>query len=123
MTLRDDAGRYECGTLNTIGCFGLRAAIEFLLEVGVENIASKVQALGDHVDGLARKRNFEVLIERTPETGAGIVSFKKPGADSAAVVEQLKKHKIIAAARAGWVRFAPHFYLDFEEIDRAMELV
>ena len=23
MTLRADAGRYECGTLNTIGCFGL----------------------------------------------------------------------------------------------------
>src|SRR5215472_6280844 len=28
LTLRDDAGRYECGTLNTIGCFGLRASME-----------------------------------------------------------------------------------------------
>ena len=36
MTLRADAGRYECGTLNTIGCYGLRAAIEYLLETGVE---------------------------------------------------------------------------------------
>src|SRR5207302_3540005 len=25
MTVRSDAGRYECGTLNTIGCYGLRA--------------------------------------------------------------------------------------------------
>jgi selenocysteine lyase/cysteine desulfurase len=123
MTLRDNAGRYECGTLNTIGCFGLRAAIEFLLEVGIENIAPKVQALGDRVDCLARKKGYGVLIERTPSTGAGIVSFKKPGAESAAVVEELKKHKVIAAARAGWIRFAPHFYLDFDEIDRAMELV
>ena len=24
MTFRSDAGRYECGTMNTIGCFGLR---------------------------------------------------------------------------------------------------
>jgi len=123
MKLRDDAGRYECGTLNTIGCFGLRAAIEFLLEVGIENIAPKVQALGDHVDSAARKKGYEVIIERTPSTGAGIVSFKKPGADSAEVVEHLKKHKVIAAARAGWVRFAPHFYIDFEQIDRAMDLV
>jgi cysteine desulfurase/selenocysteine lyase len=122
MTLREDAGRYECGTLNTIGCFGLRASIEFLLEVGIENIAPKVQALGDHVDGLARKKGYEVMIERTPATGAGIVSFKKPGADSTAIVEELKKHKVIAAARAGWIRFAPHFYLDFDEIDRAIEL-
>ena len=29
MTLRPDAGRYECGTLNTIGCYGLRAADRF----------------------------------------------------------------------------------------------
>ena len=27
MAPRPDAGRYECGTLNTIGCFGQRAAI------------------------------------------------------------------------------------------------
>jgi cysteine desulfurase / selenocysteine lyase len=123
MTLRDDAGRYECGTLNTVGCFGLRAAIEFLLDVGIENIAAKVQALGDRVDSVARRKGFEVMIERTPETGAGIVSFKKPGADSAAIVERLKENRVMAAARAGWVRMAPHFYIDFEEIDRAMELV
>ena len=40
MTLRSDAGRYECGTLNTIGCYGLRAALDFLLEVGIENTQS-----------------------------------------------------------------------------------
>lgn len=123
MTLREDAGRYECGTLNTIGCFGLRAAIELLLEVGIENIAEKVQALGDYVDAAGRKKGFEVMIERTPETGAGIVSFKKPGADSEAIVQRLKENRVLAAARAGWVRFAPHFYIEFEEIDRALALI
>ena len=49
MALRPDAGRYECGTLNTIGCYGLRASMEFLLEVGVENTAPAVQALGDRI--------------------------------------------------------------------------
>src|SRR5579884_3109434 len=44
MTLRSDAGRFECGTLNTIGCFGLRAAIEFVLEIGIERVGSTVQA-------------------------------------------------------------------------------
>ena len=29
-------GRYECGTLNTIGCYGLRAAFDLLLEIGVD---------------------------------------------------------------------------------------
>jgi selenocysteine lyase/cysteine desulfurase len=123
MKLRDDAGRYECGTLNTIGCFGLRAAIEFLLEIGIANIGPRVQALGDYVDAAARKRNYEVMIERTPTSGAGIVSFRKPGSDSAAIVEHLKKQRVIAAARAGWVRFAPHFYIDFDQLDHAFELI
>ena len=66
MTLRPDAGRYECGTLNTIGCYGLRAAIEFLLEVGVDRIAPAVQALGDQMaEGVVRK-GYEVLAQADP---------------------------------------------------------
>src|SRR5580704_1975196 len=56
LTLRPDAGRYECGTLNTIGCYGLKASIEFLLEVGIERIAAAVQALADQLaEGAASK--------------------------------------------------------------------
>src|SRR5580704_4951775 len=61
MTLRADAGRYECGTLNTIGCFGLRASIEFLLEVGIENTAQAVQALGDRIWEGVTALGFETL--------------------------------------------------------------
>src|SRR5882762_4928832 len=42
MTLRPNAGRYEPGTLNTIGIFGLRAALEFIHEVRIEQIARQV---------------------------------------------------------------------------------
>ena len=82
MGLRPDAGRYECGTLNTIGAFGLRAAIEFLLEVGVDRIAAHVQSLGDRIHDGVRRKGYEVLGERTHANGAGIVSFRKPGIDS-----------------------------------------
>jgi selenocysteine lyase/cysteine desulfurase len=121
MTLRPDAGRYECGSLNTVGCYGLRAAMEFLLEIGVERIAPVVQSLGDRIDAGVRRRGYEVLIERTPETGAGIVSFRKQGVDSAALVEKLLGKGIITAARAGWVRTSPHFYVSEEQIDRFLD--
>jgi selenocysteine lyase/cysteine desulfurase len=120
MTLRPDAGRYECGTLNTVGCYGLRAAMEFLFEVGVERIGQAVQALGDQLAEGARGKGYELLGERTPETGAGIVSFRKEGVDPRAVVRQLKDHSIAAAPRAGWVRVSPHFYLSPEEIGRVV---
>ncbi|MCC7498971.1 MAG: aminotransferase class V-fold PLP-dependent enzyme [Bryobacterales bacterium] len=120
MTLRPDAGRYECGTLNTVGCYGLRAAIEFLLEVGVENIAPQAQARADQVALGALRKGYEILGERTPETGAGIVSIRKPYVDARLVVRALKDRRIAAAPRAGWVRISPHFYISPEEIEQVI---
>jgi cysteine desulfurase/selenocysteine lyase len=118
LTLRPDAGRYECGTLNTIGCYGLRAALEFILEVGVENMAPAILALGDLLAEGAAAKGYEVLGKRTPETGAGIVSIRHPATDSHLIVRRLKDLGIIAAPRQGWVRMAPHFYISPAEIDR-----
>lgn len=120
MSLRGDAGRYECGTLNTIGCFGLRAAIEFLLEVGVGEIAPVVQNLGDRIAEGVEAKGYEVLGNRTPETGAGIVSFRKPGFEDRQIVGKLRVAGISAAPRAGWVRTSPHFYVSPEDIDRML---
>lgn len=121
MTLRPDAGRYECGSLNTAGCFGLRAAIEFLLDVGIDRIAAHVQALGDRIAEGVMRKGYEILGERTPENGAGIVSFRKPGVDARLVVSRLQDLDIIAAPRQGWVRTSPHFYISPEDIDRMVD--
>ena len=131
MALRPDAGRYECGTLNTIGCFGLRAAIDFLLETGIEKIAPVVQSLGDQIADGVRRKDYEVLGNRTPATGAGIVSFRKAGGASGssdatipdAIVNHLRTNSIIVASRAGWVRASPHFYIMPEDIEKMIELL
>jgi len=123
LALRPDAGRYECGTLNTVGCYGLRASIEFLLEVGVERIAPVVQSLADRIAEGARRKGYEVLGNRTPETGAGIVSFRKEGIDSTAIAAQLRQNGIATASRAGWVRTSPHFYIAPDEIDTLVNLL
>jgi cysteine desulfurase / selenocysteine lyase len=121
LTLRPDAGRYECGTLNTIGCYGLRAAIEYLLAEGVERIAPLVQALGDQIAEGAALRGYDVLGQRTRANGAGIVSFRKAGVESGAIVARLRERRIVTAARAGWVRTSPHFYIGAEEIGAMLE--
>jgi cysteine desulfurase/selenocysteine lyase len=123
MSLRADAGRYECGTLNTIGCFGLRASLEFLLEVGVGEIAPVVQNLGDQIAEGVQAKGYEVLGNRTPETGAGIVSFRKPGFDEREIVRRLRSAGISAAPRAGWVRTSPHFYIKPSEIEQMLEVL
>jgi selenocysteine lyase/cysteine desulfurase len=119
MTLRPDAGRYECGTLNTVGCFGLRAAIDFLLEVGVANIAPKVRGLAEQIERGVGEKGYEVL----GQPNAGIVTFRKAGVDSAGLCAKLREHSIVTAPRAGWVRASPHFYIDSAEIAKMLELL
>ncbi len=121
MTLRSDAGRYECGSLNTIGCYGLRAALEFLLEVGIEHIAPAVRRLGDLIAEGVQAKGYEVLGNRSPENGAGIVSFRKPGHEAGELVQKLRTAGITAAPRQGWVRTSPHFYISSDDIGRMLE--
>jgi selenocysteine lyase/cysteine desulfurase len=121
MTLRRDAGRYEPGTLNTIGCFGLKAAIDFLLEVGTGEIAPAIRNLTDRLAEGVQNRGYELFQERTPDTASGIVSFRKPGVAAEEVVRTLRARGIMTAPRAGWVRASPHFYIPPEDIDRALE--
>ena len=118
MTLRADAGRYESGTLNTIGCYGLRAALDLILEVGIENIAPAVQSLADRIRSGAEEAGYECLGPRTRETGAGIVAIKHPTLDSLVVVRRLKDKNISVTARQGWVRISPHFYNSPADIER-----
>jgi len=123
MTLRPDAARYEPGTLNTIGIFGLKAALEFILEVGVDRISPRVQALGDRIAEGVRDKGYEVLGTRTPECGAGIVSFRKPGLDCRQLHQRLTEQRIAVAPRSGWIRSSPHFYISSEDIDRVLDIM
>ncbi|MEO8663831.1 MAG: aminotransferase class V-fold PLP-dependent enzyme, partial [Bryobacteraceae bacterium] len=82
MSLRSDAGRYEPGTLNTIGIYGLLASMKLLLDVGIERISEAVQGLGDRLSEAAQAKGYEIMGQRTAATGAGIVSIRKEGVDA-----------------------------------------
>jgi cysteine desulfurase / selenocysteine lyase len=123
MTLRPDAGRYECGTLNTVGCYGQRAAIEFLLEIGIANISEAVLALADQLERGVRAKGCEVMVGRTRESGSGILSFRHPSIDCRTLVADLRRHKITAAPRQGWVRLSPHFYVGAEDIEQVLRVL
>ncbi|HXM42857.1 MAG TPA: aminotransferase class V-fold PLP-dependent enzyme [Bryobacteraceae bacterium] len=121
MTLRPDAGRYECGTLNTIGCYGLRASMEFLLEVGIDAIAPAIQRLGDLVAEGVQAKGYEVLGSRSAANGAGIVSFRRDGLEAGDVVRRLNAAGVTVAPRQGWVRVSPHFYNSPDDIGSMLE--
>ena len=123
MTLRPDAGRYECGTLNTVGCFGQRAAIEFLLEVGIHNIAAAVDSLASGLEASVRAKGYEVITQRTRDTGSGIVSFRHPSIDCRSILRELERNRIVGTSRQGWIRMSPHFYISPDEIEQVIRVL
>lgn len=116
MTLRSDAGRYEPGTLNTIGIFGLRASIALINQIGVQTISAEVTDRARRLHEGATRKGYEIL-----PTTSGIVTFRKEGIDSRIVVKRLRDAGIIAAPRQGYVRTSPHFYVSPDSIDACLE--
>lgn len=123
MTLRSDAGRYEPGTLNVAGSFGLRASMKLLNAYGVAKVGERVMGLAGRLEVGLREIGCELMVERDQATGSGILSFRKEGVDSVRLHAELKARKIMAAPRQGWVRFSPHFYLELSEMDAVVEMV
>jgi selenocysteine lyase/cysteine desulfurase len=118
--LRNDAGRFEEGTWNTAGIFALGAAIDLLLELGVEAIARRVLELTDRlVEGL-RERGAAILSPRGV-AASGIVSFRLENEAAVQTVERLRTRRIHTAVRRSAVRASPCFYTDESEIDALVE--
>lgn len=123
LEFREGADRFECGTLNTIGCYGLGAALELFLEIGVDRISRKIDGLADRIVAGVEAKGYQVFTSRSAADGSGIVSFRKEGTDSDGVVRHLAASNISASQRSGWIRTAPHFYIEDYEIDRLIELL
>lgn len=117
-----DATRFECGSPNMLGIHALEASLSLLLEMGLDvvhaSIAERVGRLIDLID----QHGFELLSPRAPERLAGIVTFRVPGADSAALHKGLTSQGLICAQRGGGIRFSPHFYTNEKVLKDAISL-
>ncbi len=117
MDLQPGAGRFEEGTVNTAGIFGLGAAVDLILEVGIERIAERVLTLTDRlVEGLDA-RGATVHSPRAAGEASGIVAFELPGEPARHTTARLRAQKIFVVTRRGAVRASPHFYNSEAEID------
>ncbi len=121
--LQPSARRYECGTLNSVGCAGLRASMEFLNQVGSRVASTTIHGLAERVLQGAQARGYVAAAKRDFDSGSGIVSLRKNGVDPAAAVAALFKRRVSVAERMGWIRVAPHVYNTADEVDRLVELL
>ena len=117
LDYRDGALRFECGTLNTVGVYGVGAAVDLLLEVGPAAIEAHLLGLGDYLaEGLSGKGYKVVSSRRAGETSA-IVCCTHPRHTAAKLYHHLLERHVVTAPRAGRLRVSSHFYNTRDDMD------
>ncbi|MEQ1569852.1 MAG: aminotransferase class V-fold PLP-dependent enzyme [Myxococcota bacterium] len=121
LDLRDDAARFEEGSLAYVTIAGLGGALELSEEVGVPAIWDRVRWLGDHLIGALGSAGHRVT---SPVSGAGrsaSVVFEPAGGDPAGLVARLAERGIVVSCRRGRLRASPHFYNTTGELDQLVQ--
>lgn len=120
FTLRPGARRFEEGSFNVMSIFAFGAALDLLLEVGIENIEQRVKELGETIMEKVKQRGGRILNSTEPSERSGIVSFTL-NCD----LDQLKRHlagtNVNLTIRDGLVRLSPHFYNNEADIDQCWD--
>ena len=123
LTLKPDATRFEEGSYNTTGLYGLNAALDLLFEVGNATIEKRILELTSKlIDGLEEK-GYQVKTPRDDVDRAGIVIFESNNHTPERIVELLQDQNIVTAGRGSGIRVSPHFYNTASEIDRLLEVL
>ncbi len=121
--LLPDGRRFEAGSLNTNGIYGLRASLDLLQEIGIDRIAERAIAvatlLADALDSVGwRVASPRPL--RSPIVGATPPDVERTLLHWHRVLEEAR---IVCAPREGLLRFSPHFYNDAADVDRVIGAV
>ena len=132
--LKELPTRLEAGTPNIAGAIGLASAIDYLNNIGMDNINEYEKKLKSYmIDKLIKIPYIDII---NLESDSGIISFNIEGIFSQDVAFYLNKYNI--CVRAGnhcakilksqtgvknSLRVSLYFYNTYEEIDKFIELI
>lgn len=125
VTYNDPPHRFEAGTPPILEAIGLGAALEWMMEKGVEKIAAHEAALAEHAMAELRKLNFVRVFGQAPGK-APIIAFNVAGAhphDASTILDRagvavraghhcaqplMKRLGVSATARASFAVYNTH---------------
>ena len=124
IDIADSAQRFESGSPNMMGIAALNASLGLLLDIGIENIQSKIVNNVEYLLTKLQSRNDITILSPTKSDHyAGIVTFVKKSVDNEKLYKQLQANNVICASRGGGIRFSPHFYTEKQQLDTALKFV
>lgn len=132
--------RFESGTPNLPGYYGLESALSFLSSVGIEALRAHDQQLCRHfLHEVSSLRGVRLLGPTDLQRRLGVFCLDFPGQDNAQVGERLERqfdiltrcglhcapnaHKTLGTYPQGTVRMSTSYFTTIEELDAALEAI
>jgi cysteine desulfurase/selenocysteine lyase len=122
-TYRDDARRYEEGSMNFHGIYALGASVERFIEIGMNEVEERIVSLTTLLQERLEERGCTITSPRGPAERSGIICFRHPRRETEELFGSLSDAGAVVSMRQGSIRVSPHFYNTEEEIERLCGLV
>jgi selenocysteine lyase/cysteine desulfurase len=113
-----DARRFESGTPAIPSLYPAAAGLEYVLNVGLANIAAYVAPLHDELREGISGLGYRVVTPKAPQNHAAMIAIAT--SDENAHVSALESEKVVVSSRDGNVRISPHFYNDREDVAKVI---
>jgi len=120
-TLREDAIRFEVGTVATQDVMAMTTSLGLIAELGVAAIHTWTRALGGPLLAWADRRGVRVVSPRDDVHRSGIVCLAPD--DALGAYRRLKRAGVVCALREGAIRLSPHAYNTPDEMERVVEVL
>lgn len=119
FTPKPTAGRFEEGTPNLLGVYGLYESLKTIMSFGIgRNEAQILSLTGQLADGL-RSRGYAIISPMGEDERSGILIFTaKDKEENKQIVKRLNEAGVMVMERGGGIRVAPHFFNTTEDIRR-----
>jgi len=132
--------KFESGTLNIPGIYGLNASLKYLLKEGLNNVRDKeLELLDKFIQGIYNIENIEIIGKKTLEKRTGILSLDFTNKDNGVISHQLSRdfgimtrcgmhcapsaHKTLGTFPRGTVRFGLSHFNTLEEIEYTLDSI
>ncbi len=132
--------KFEAGTLNIPGIYGLNASLKYLLDYGVKNIREKeIYLIDKFLEGLLNIRKIKLVGKKTSDNRTGILSIDFIYNDNGLVAHELGKeygimtrsgmhcapsaHKTLGTFPEGTVRFSLSHFTTLKEIEYSINCI
>jgi len=118
-----NAQRYTFSTPNFNDWVYFLASLRFLDSIGFRAVMARIYELADYLCSRLRELDFILDRDSYADKKTGIITAKHSKMDAAEIVTRLGKRGIIVRERLGRVRFAPHIYNTFGQIDETVTVI